>query len=76
MAVSIENPILNGPYDAPKRHFRFDEEGITSETVESRRCSAYYFSRSRDDGRNPGGGSSDELNVQPSWIDFARARRE
>ena len=43
MAVTIENPILNGPYDAPKRHFRFDEEGITTDIVESRRRSAYFM---------------------------------
>ena len=28
MATTIENPILNGPYEAPRRHFRFDEEGM------------------------------------------------
>ncbi len=52
MAVTIENPILNGPYDAPKRHFRFDEEGITSETVESRRRSAYFMPIARPKKRN------------------------
>jgi len=39
----IENPILNGPCDAPTRHFRFDAAGITSEIVESRRPSAYFM---------------------------------
>src|SRR5829696_2883783 len=43
MAATIENPILNGPYEAPTRHFRFDEEGITSSTEESRRRSAYFM---------------------------------
>jgi type III restriction enzyme len=32
--VSIENPILNSPFAEPTRHFRFDEDGITSEAVE------------------------------------------
>jgi type III restriction enzyme len=31
--VVIENPILNSPFDEPRRHFRFGEEGITSEVV-------------------------------------------
>jgi hypothetical protein len=35
----IENPIVNGPYDKPARHFRFDDEGITSEIVDKRRLS-------------------------------------
>jgi len=32
--IVIENPILNSPYEAPTRHFRFDDEGITDEVVE------------------------------------------
>ncbi len=43
MPVTIENPILNGPYHQPTRHFRFDEDGITSDTVESWRRSAYFM---------------------------------
>ncbi len=31
--IVIENPILNAPFDAPARHFRFDDEGITDEIV-------------------------------------------
>jgi hypothetical protein len=27
-AVVIENPILNSPYQEPKRHYIFGEEGI------------------------------------------------
>ena len=38
----IENPILNSPYREPARHFRFGDEGITNEIVESRRTSAYF----------------------------------
>ncbi|MBU1865357.1 MAG: hypothetical protein KKE89_02990 [Actinobacteria bacterium] len=41
MARRIESPILNSPFDAPTRHFRFDDEGITSETAEGRRPSSY-----------------------------------
>ena len=42
MPVTIENPILNAPFDAPTRHFRFDDDGITSNVVEGRRRSAYF----------------------------------
>jgi type III restriction enzyme len=42
MPTVIENPILNAPYDRPSRHFRFDDEGITSDIVEKRRRSAYF----------------------------------
>jgi type III restriction enzyme len=41
--VVIENPILNSPFDEPKRHFRFSEEGITDEIEESRRVSQYFM---------------------------------
>ena len=40
--VVIENPILNSPYDEPKRHFFFDEDGITDRTVNTRRISSYF----------------------------------
>lgn len=38
----IENPILNGPFAEPTRHFRFGEEGITDEVVDGRRASSYF----------------------------------
>jgi type III restriction enzyme len=38
----IENPILNGPYDEPARHYRFDDDGITDEIVDRRRPSEYF----------------------------------
>jgi type III restriction enzyme len=38
----IENPILNSPYREPDRHWRFTEEGITNEILQSRRPSAYF----------------------------------
>lgn len=40
--IVIENPILNTPFAAPTRHFRFDDEGITDEIVDSRRPSSYF----------------------------------
>ena len=41
--VVIENPILNSPFREPSRHFRFGDEGITSEIVEERRVSSYFM---------------------------------
>jgi type III restriction enzyme len=38
----IENPIINSPYEEPKRHFQFSEDGITNEIVEERRVSSYF----------------------------------
>ena len=38
----IENPILNSPFEEPKEHFRFDENGITDQVVEERRLSSYF----------------------------------
>ena len=40
--VVIENPILNSPFREPTRHFKFDDDGITNEIVESRRVSSYF----------------------------------
>ena len=41
--VVIENPILNSPFHEPTRHFRFSDDGITDEIVESRRDSSYFI---------------------------------
>ena len=41
--VIIENPVINSPFQEPKRHFRFSDEGITNEIIESRRISAYFI---------------------------------
>ncbi len=38
----IQNPILNIPFDEPRRHFKFGEQGITNEIVGKRRVSAYF----------------------------------
>ena len=39
----IDNPILNGPFDEPSRHFAFNEQGITDQTVVGRRESGYFL---------------------------------
>jgi type III restriction enzyme len=41
--VVIENPVLNSPYNEPRRHFRFGEDGITDEIVEARRVSSHFM---------------------------------
>jgi type III restriction enzyme len=38
----IENPILNSPFEEPTRHFKFTDDGITNEVVETRRLSGYF----------------------------------
>jgi hypothetical protein len=41
--VTIENPILNSAFAAPTRHFKFDDEGITTEIEERRRTSTFFM---------------------------------
>ena len=41
--VTIENPILNSPFEVPSRHWHIDDEGITDQIVEERRSSAYFI---------------------------------
>jgi hypothetical protein len=41
--VVIENPIINSPFSDARRHFRFNDDGITNETEESRRVSSYFI---------------------------------
>ena len=40
--VTIENPILNSPYEEPTRHFKFDEDGITNGIATERGRSEYF----------------------------------
>ena len=42
VVAAIENAILNSPFREPDRHWRFTDEGITNEIVETRRASAYF----------------------------------
>jgi type III restriction enzyme len=39
----IENPILNSAFREPSRHFKFTEEGLSSEIVTGRRESSYFI---------------------------------
>ncbi|HEV2235708.1 MAG TPA: hypothetical protein VGR57_03515, partial [Ktedonobacterales bacterium] len=38
----IENPVINSPFEEPRRHFKFSDDGITDEIVVSRRVSSYF----------------------------------
>ncbi len=40
--VVIENPVINSPFEEPRRHYKFDEDGITDEIAEQRRPSSYF----------------------------------
>ncbi len=51
--VVIENPILNSPYEEPRRHFLFTEEGITDQVVDGRRISSYFVPIPRPKKKSP-----------------------
>ncbi|MCL4490244.1 MAG: DEAD/DEAH box helicase family protein [Chloroflexi bacterium] len=51
--VLIENPVLNSPYEEPKKHFKFSDEGITDEIVDARRISSYFVPIPRAKKKNP-----------------------
>jgi len=51
--VVIENPIINSPFVEPQRHFKFSEDGITDEIVESRRISSYFVPIPHPRNHNP-----------------------
>src|SRR5205807_8015182 len=39
----IENPVINSPYEEPRRHFVFDNEGITNQIAGGRRASTFFI---------------------------------
>lgn len=41
--VTIENPVINSPFEEPKRHFKFNARGITEEIAAGRRRSEYFM---------------------------------
>ncbi|MEW5940932.1 MAG: DEAD/DEAH box helicase family protein, partial [Chloroflexota bacterium] len=60
--VVIENPVLNSPFEEPKRHFRFTEDGITDEVVEARRISQYFVPIPRAKKKSP-----KQLSFETEW---------
>ncbi len=63
----IENPILNSPYREPTRHFRFDEDGITSETVDERRRSTYFIPIPKPKKRVARGIPAEQMPLPGNW---------
>ena len=47
MANVIENPILNSPYEAPTRYWKFDDDGITDQFHDGRRPSVIPAAKRR-----------------------------
>ena len=41
--VTIENPVINSPFEEPQRHFKFNARGITEEIADGRRRSEYFM---------------------------------
>lgn len=39
---TIDNPVINSPFEEPRRQFVFTEDGITNEIIRKRRVSAYF----------------------------------
>jgi hypothetical protein len=70
--VVIDNPILNSPLAEPTGHFRFDEDGITSEIAEGRRRSTYFIPIAKP--RTKGGRSGSASRRAAVQRDQVRAR--
>ena len=45
--VIIDNPVINSPFAEPRRHFRFDDNGITDQILPSRRRSTAHLTDPR-----------------------------
>jgi len=43
MTDIIENPVINSPFEMPKRHFKFTDTGITNKIIKGRRKSTYFI---------------------------------
>jgi type III restriction enzyme len=58
----IENPILNSPFEEPRQHFRFTEDGITDEVAEGRRVSSYFIPIPRSKKKN-----AQQIGFETEW---------
>lgn len=67
MPTVIENPILNSPFREPTRHFRFDEDGITSETVDERRRSTYFIPIPQPKRKVAKGVPQEQMSLPGNW---------
>jgi type III restriction enzyme len=61
--VVIENPVINSPFVEPSRHFKFSDDGITDEIVETRRVSSYFIPIAKPKKK----GKSTQLSFETEW---------
>lgn len=61
--AGVDNPILNSPFVAPERHWKFDESGITPEVLLGRRPSARFLPIAKAKKQNKGV----QLPLNESW---------
>lgn len=64
--VVIENPILNGPFSEPSRHFKFGDHGITDEITTGRRVSSYFIPIAKP--KKTAKGKNKQLVLDEDWI--------
>lgn len=62
--VVIDNPVINSPFEEPKRHFRFAENGITDEILSGRRRSTYFIPIAKPKHKGAQKQGALDLNVQ------------
>jgi type III restriction enzyme len=76
--VVIENPVINSPYTEPNRHFRFNDEGITSDLAKGRRSSSYFvpIARPKGKGAQPGLFDTDWLEERVKENDLINTIRQ
>lgn len=61
---NLANPILNGPYDPPARHFEVDQEGPTGTILAGRRSSESYLPIAPERKRAPGQADQPALDLR------------
>ena len=65
-SVVIENPILNGPFAEPSRHFKFGDHGITDEIGGGRRVSSYFIPIAKP--KKTAKGKGTQLVLDEDWV--------
>lgn len=64
-SIVIEHPVGNSPFEEPKRHFRFSDEGITNQVVDERHVSSYFVPIPHPKQRTKGG----QLSFDTQWTE-------
>ena len=64
-SIVIENPILNGPFAEPTRHFKFGDHGITDEITSGRRVSSYFIPIAKPKKK---GKAAKQLVLDEDWV--------